>query len=312
VPRLRRFLLAGVVAALLGTFLATTPAEAAPPTGDIRIQNVNSGLCLSPAGGSAANNVQIVQYLCQELYIRSYYVTYSSTLGAYQIKNYANGKCLSPAGGSGGNNVAIVQYTCDSDRSRYWTAVKRSGSWTLRNLKTELCLSPAGGGTGLNGPIVQYSCDGNPARNWYLFGPRVLSTVTGDLNCATIAGSSATPNTVAVIYDCNASEDAARIWDFVATPTANADMLRNVGSGLCLSPAGGGTAVGTLVVQYYCDGQPARLWTIAANGGDQVHVVNNNSGLCLGSVDGSTGRNVALAITWCDSDASRNWYVLVP
>jgi cytolethal distending toxin subunit A len=238
---------------------------------------------------------------------RTYTAVYSTTQHAYKIVNGHSSKCLSPAAGSTGLNVAIVQFTCDNDKSRYWTVVKRSGSWTLANLKSGLCLSPAGGGTGLNTVIVQYTCDGNPARNWYVFTPRTVVDEIGDGYCATIAGASKTPNAVAVTYDCHSDTDAAILWDMVATSTPNNVMIRNVGSGLCLSPAGGATAAGTLVVQYYCDGQPSRLWQVGDNPYDLNRIVNTNSGLCLAGNGG--GLNNALVIAACDDQLTSWWFV---
>jgi cytolethal distending toxin subunit A len=232
--RLRRFGPAGAALALLGTLLMATPAQAADPYNDLKIQNLNSRLCLSPAGGSTANNATIVQYLCQTAAFRTFNATWSATQHAYQIMNDDSYKCLSPAGGSTGLNVAIVQFTCDNDQSRYWNITKKSGVWTLQNLKSGLCISPAGGGTGLNTPMVQYTCDGNVARNWDLFTPvGIQSQNSGDW-CATVAGGSATPNTVAVTYYCDMHENPARLWEEVATTTPNSIMLRNVATGLCL------------------------------------------------------------------------------
>jgi hypothetical protein len=307
-------ILAGAALALLGPFVTATAAEAAPPTGALKIQNETSLLCLTPAGGSTVNNVEIVQYSCQLLTSRTYTVQYNTGQHAYQIVNENSGKCLSPAAGSTGLNVAIVQFTCDNDKSRYWNVVKRSGYWTLQNLKSELCLSPAGGGTGLNTVIVQYTCDGNAARNWYVFGAWEMydsipiNPTNPDYNCATIAGSSRTLNTVAVTYTCNASEDPARLWDMMATSTPNSVMIRNVGTGLCLSPAGAATTVGTLVVQYRCDGQPPRLWQRTDLGEDSARIVNNNGGLCL-AADGG-GLNDALIMSTCgDYHFDDFWFV---
>jgi hypothetical protein len=65
-----------------------------------------------------------------------------------------------------------------------------------------------------------------------------------------------------------------------------------------------------VVVEYYCDGQTPRLWTLAGDGQGFSHIVSNVSGLCLAPADGGTGINVALVTYWCDADPSRSWLVV--
>jgi hypothetical protein len=57
--RLHRVILAAATFIPLGTFLMATPAQAPPPAGNLKIQNLNSLLCLTPAGGSTANNTLV-------------------------------------------------------------------------------------------------------------------------------------------------------------------------------------------------------------------------------------------------------------
>jgi len=95
-----------------------------------------------------------------------------------------------------------------------------------------------------------------------------------------------------------------------ATAAAPAGRLAivNANSGLCLTIAGGGRDLNAQAVQYTCDEDPSRSWSLAiVSGTDIVAITNLNSGLCLTVAGGSTGRNVAAVQYGCDGDPSRQW-----
>jgi cytolethal distending toxin subunit A len=83
--------------------------------------------------------------------------------------------------------------------------------------------------------------------------------------------------------------------------------IMNANSGLCLSPAGGGTTKNLEIVQYLCDDDPSRLWNISALGGNLYQIINTNSGLCLTIAGGNTERNIVSVLYTCDTDPSRRW-----
>ncbi|GAA2485723.1 RICIN domain-containing protein [Winogradskya humida] len=303
--RVRRILV------LLAVFLAVTslvgvPAQAAgDEAANVKIQNLESRLCLTPAGSSGALNATIVQYLCQADPSRSYTIHFDSARQSYQIWNMKNDLCLSPAGGSVGLNVVIVQYTCDSDWARHWYVVKQAGIWSLRNAKSDLCLSPAGGSTALNATIVQYYCDGNRSRTWDWYTAEFYQNLNAGHLCVTIAGGSAAPNAPAVTYTCDGQP--ARLWKWMPTPHPYTFQIMNVSTGFCLSPAGGDRLPGVPIVQYYCDGQPGRQWARGELGGR--YSILNSGGFCLAVANDGTGLNNALTLEECTRTPSRTWSV---
>jgi cytolethal distending toxin subunit A len=142
------------------------PTVASPASGRYAIMNAHSALCLSPAGGSGDNNVQIVQFTCDSDPSRFWSFTVVNG-DIVEITNAQSGLCLSPAGGGRDKNVQIVQFTCDSDPSRRWhyTDVDAS-TFRLVNVHSGLCLTIAGGGTDRNTTAVQFPCDGDRSRDW--------------------------------------------------------------------------------------------------------------------------------------------------
>jgi hypothetical protein len=133
-----------------------------------KILNANSGLCLSPAGGSTALNAEIVQFPCDDDPSRLWNFSTVSGDDIVQIINNS-GLCLTVAGGGTAQNTTAVQYTCDRDPSRRWRiTIGNDQTFQLVNMNSNLCLTIAGGGIGRNTPAVQYPCDGHRSRDWQL------------------------------------------------------------------------------------------------------------------------------------------------
>jgi hypothetical protein len=159
----------------MGMTATASPAgaeQATVPDIPVMLINVQTGKCLTIAGGtSTANNVEAVQYNCDSHPSRRWYL-HSGTPGALQVQNVQTGKCLTIAGGtSTANNVTALQYTCDTHPSRSWifTPDSYTGNYWVQNVQTGKCLTIAGGtSTANNVEAVQYNCDSHPSRLWYV------------------------------------------------------------------------------------------------------------------------------------------------
>ncbi len=106
--------------------LAAVPISAslaAPLANELMLINVQTGKCLTIAGGiSTQNNVEALQFDCDSDPSRRWTITDVTGAGVYQIRNVQTNKCLTIAGGrSTENNVTALQFNCDSDPSRRWT-----------------------------------------------------------------------------------------------------------------------------------------------------------------------------------------------
>jgi hypothetical protein len=80
---------------------------------------MNSGLCLTVAGGSTAPNVTAVQYTCDDDPSRRWRMTSSDNL-TFHLVNMNSNLCLTIAGGGTDRNAPAVQYPCDAHPSRAW------------------------------------------------------------------------------------------------------------------------------------------------------------------------------------------------
>ena len=91
--------------------------------GDIvEITNLNSGLCLTIAGGNTDRNIVSVQYTCDSDPSRRW--RYTVVDGAtFRLVNVHSGLCLTIAGGGTSRNTTAVQFPCDGDPSRNWKII---------------------------------------------------------------------------------------------------------------------------------------------------------------------------------------------
>jgi hypothetical protein len=166
---------AGLVASVmfvLGLFCAAGAVTyAGPIANELMLVNVQTGKCLTIAGGvSTENNVEAVQFNCDSDPSRSWTLNEMSGGNIYQIRNVQTGKCLTIAGGvSTDNNVTALQFDCDSHPSRTWriSDVTGSGVYQIRNVQTNKCVTIAGGvSTENNVTALQFDCDSHPSRTW--------------------------------------------------------------------------------------------------------------------------------------------------
>jgi cytolethal distending toxin subunit A len=82
----------------------------------------------------------------------------------------------------------------------------------------------------------------------------------------------------------------------------------NAHSRLCLTVAGGIRDLNAELVQYPCDDDPSRFWSISAIKGTRLVAIKNlNSGLCLTIAGGGGGANTTAVQYNCDDDPSRRW-----
>src|SRR6476659_3572938 len=105
-----------------GLLLAIAPYVSLAATNQVMLINVQTGKCLTIAGGvSTENNVTALQFTCDNHPSRKWMLD-DMFDGTFQIRNVQTNKCLTIAGGvSTENNVTALQFTCDDHPSRRWT-----------------------------------------------------------------------------------------------------------------------------------------------------------------------------------------------
>jgi hypothetical protein len=129
-------------------------------TGPWHLVNDHSGLCLTVAGASTANNANIVQYTCDF----SYPYNEDWYFDGAHIINGHSGLCLTVAGASTADNANLVQFGCENTfpYNENWYAEPLYGGsyyWHLWNGHSNKCMTVGGASLANNANIVQYTCD---------------------------------------------------------------------------------------------------------------------------------------------------------
>jgi subtilase family serine protease len=104
------------------------------------------------------------------------------------------------------------------------------------------------------------------------------------------------------IWDCDGGTNSQQ-WTFQSDGTVHVN-----GSSYCLGVSAGGTANGTHVILFSCDGFTSQQWRIKANG----QLVNENSGSCLDNPTDSTTNGTQLQIWTCNTNIQQDWSRLAP
>lgn len=89
-------------------------------------------------------------------------------------------------------------------------------------------------------------------------------------------------------------------------------MLVNAKTGKCLTIAGGSSTDNNIeAVQFDCDSDPSRRWTLKETAGGNIYQIRNvQTGKCLTIAGGvSTDNNVSALQFNCDTHPSRTWRI---
>jgi hypothetical protein len=96
-----------------------------------------------------------------------------------------------------------------------------------------------------------------------------------------------------------------------AAPVNNEVMLVNAKTGKCATIAGGtSTANNVKSVQFDCDSDPSRRWTLQEVSANVYQIRNVQTGKCLTIAGGESSDNNVIALQFnCDSHPSRTWRI---
>jgi cytolethal distending toxin subunit A len=145
----------------------------------------------------------------------------------YQLVNLNSRKCLTVTAAGLADNAIIVQQDCAKDAAFRWRFIREgeSGFYQIMNVNSGKCLAIAAAGIDDNAFATQYGCDHGPSQQWRL----------------------------------RKADDAGLLATL--TPLGET-LLENVHSQKCLTIAGGANTQNGVAVQYTCDDQQSRRWSM--------------------------------------------------
>ncbi|HEV2637971.1 MAG TPA: RICIN domain-containing protein [Actinocrinis sp.] len=260
----------------------------------------------------------------------------------YEVKNTNSGQCVQPSGGATANGTALVQEPCTGAANQLWQFQSNgNGTYHVANQAASAEVWDVAGGTGAtgNGTAVQiWASTGSSNQQWaaksVANGNFEFAAQNSGTECLDVTNTSTTAGTALQQWACSASDPAQTFALAQAgsgsgptatpTPTATATSgggsgtinsanwyeVKNADSGLCVEPAGAGTANGTALQQEPCADTANFLWQFQSNGNGTYHVANQAASAEVWDVTGgtgATGNGTAVQIWASTGSSNQQW-----
>jgi len=201
------------------------------------------------------------------------------------------GRCLDINGNGTANGTQVELWDCDGAGGQKWI---QQADGSLRNPQSGRCLDSPSGATG-NGTRLQiWDCNGSAAQKFAVNAGGPVAAPGGQ--CVDVAADDTGVNGTAVqLWSCqNYALD--QHWYHQANGS-----LKTLGR--CLDIDGNGTANGTQVELWDCNGVGGQVWNQQADGS----LLNPQSGRCLDAPSGATANGTRLQIWDCNGSAAQKF-----
>src|SRR6201996_850249 len=164
------------------------------------------------------------------------------------------GRCLDIDGNGTAAGTKVELWDCNGVGGQKWV---QQANGSLRNPQSGLCLDDPSGNTA-NGTVLQiWTCNGTPAQTFSVNGGGMIAAPGGQ--CADVAGDDVGANgTVVQLWGCQ-SYAVDQHW--YHNSNGSLETL-----GRCLDIDGNGTAAGTKVELWDCNGVGGQVWQQQSNG----------------------------------------------
>jgi hypothetical protein len=248
------------------------------------------GKCVDVSGDDTGGDLAVVQlWDCLPLAADQHWSP--SAIGTGTLETL--GRCLDADGDGTAPGTKLELYDCNGVGGQQWVP---QANGTIVNPQSGLCLDDPSGNTANGTPLQIWTCNGNSAQQFTITQGTPIIGPGG--KCVDVSGDDTGGNLAPVqLWDCYTVMTAQPLakdqqW------TLNSDgTLRTLGR--CLDIDGDGTAPGTKVELYDCNGVGGQQWVPQANGSIQ----NPQSGLCLDDPSGNTTNGTQLQIWTCNNES---------
>ncbi|WP_329326325.1 arabinofuranosidase catalytic domain-containing protein [Streptomyces sp. NBC_01689] len=201
------------------------------------------------------------------------------------------GRCLDIIGNGTANGTQVELWDCNGVGGQKW--VQRADG-SLFNPQSGRCLDSPNGATANGTRLRIWDCNGSAAQKFAVNGGAPVVGPGG--TCVDVAGDDNGSNATAVqLWGCQ-SYAVDQHWFHSSDGRLHA-------LGRCLDIVGNGTASGTQVELWDCNGAGGQVWQQQADGS----LLNPQSGRCLDSPDGATANGTRLRIWDCNGAAAQKF-----
>ncbi|WP_369188640.1 arabinofuranosidase catalytic domain-containing protein [Streptomyces sp. R08] len=201
------------------------------------------------------------------------------------------GRCLDIVGNGTADGAKVELWDCNGVGGQKWV---QQADGSLLNPQSGRCLDSPNGAT-TNGTRLQIAnCNGTAAQKFAVNGGAPAVGPGG--KCVDVAADDTGGNSAAVqLWDCQS-------WAVDQHWYHRSDSSLST-LGRCLDIVGNGTADGTKVELWDCNGVGGQKWVQQADGS----LLNPQSGRCLDSPSGATANGTRLQIATCNGTAAQKF-----
>ncbi|WP_406840404.1 arabinofuranosidase catalytic domain-containing protein [Streptomyces sp. AHU1] len=244
------------------------------------------GQCVDVAADDTGVNGAAVQLWNCQSYAEDQHWTHNADGSLGTI-----GRCLDIVGNGTAGGTQVELWDCNGVGGQKW--VQRADG-SLFNPQSGRCLDSPDGATANGTRLRIWDCNGSAAQK---FAVNAGAPVIGPGGtCADVAGDDNGSNATAVqLWSCQ-SYAVDQHWFH-----SSDGRLHTLGR--CLDINGNGTAGGTQVELWDCNGAGGQVWQQQADGS----LLNPQSGRCLDSPDGATANGTRLRIWDCNGSAAQKF-----
>ncbi len=201
------------------------------------------------------------------------------------------GRCLDIDGDGTAVGTKVELWDCNGVGGQKWV---QQSNGSLLNPQSGLCLDDPSDNTANGTQLQIYTCNGTAAQVFSVTGGGMIDGPGGQ--CADVAGD-----------DVGVDGTAVQLWGCQSYAIDQHWYHNSNGSletlGRCLDIDGDGTAVGTKVELWDCNGVGGQVWQQQSNGS----LLNPQSGLCLDDPSGNTANGTQLQIYTCNGTAAQQF-----
>ena len=244
------------------------------------------GTCVDVAGDDTGGDSTAVQLWGCQSYAVDQHWTHNSDNSLSTL-----GRCLDIVGNGTAAGTKVELWDCNGVGGQKWI---QQSNGSLLNPQSGRCLDSPSGATA-NGTRLQiWDCNGSGAQAFSVNGGGMVAGPGGQ--CVDVGGDDSGVNGTAVqLWGC---QSYAIDQHWYHNGNGSLETL-----GRCLDIVGDGTAAGTPVELWDCNGVGGQVWTQQSNGS----LLNPQSGRCLDSPSGGTANGTRLQIWDCNGSGAQNF-----
>ncbi|HET7016239.1 MAG TPA: ricin-type beta-trefoil lectin domain protein [Streptosporangiaceae bacterium] len=254
------------------------------------------GRCIGTAGGSINSGALLQLQDCTGASTQTWEIVSNGTLVG------VNGLCMDVQGGRTADGTLVQAWTCNGTGAQQW---QRSGN-ALVNPQSGRCIDAQSTHTVAGTGLQIWDCiSGAPQQSWTMPPPNqtpelVIASgvghtgqITEQSGCLDEFGDDGAIETMTLVAQCDPTA-VGQQWTVEPDGTIQTQ-------GRCLDVAGAGTADGTEVQVWDCNGTVAQQWQWNGT------LVNPHSGKCLDTPGDAGAGGPSLVIATCNGKPAQNW-----